>query len=65
MPTTIQNTNDQYLVFEASGNKELSTELFDKFLKRQNPFTDMRRWFKLEILDLNTISEATEKKNET
>ena len=30
----------------------------------QNPFTDMRRWLKFEILDLQAILEAIDKKNE-
>jgi hypothetical protein len=30
----------------------------------QNPFTDMRRWLKFELLDLKAILEAIEKKNE-
>ncbi len=32
--------------------------------KMQNPFTDMRRWLKFEILDLQAILEAIDKKNE-
>ena len=32
--------------------------------KMQNPFTDMRRWLKFEILDLQAILEALDKKNE-
>ena len=32
--------------------------------KKQNPFTDMRRWLKFEILDLQAILEAIDKKNE-
>jgi len=32
--------------------------------KMQNPFTDMRRWLKYEILDLQAILEAIDKKNE-
>lgn len=32
--------------------------------KMQNPFTDMRRWLKFEILDLQAILEAIETKNE-
>lgn len=65
MPNTMQNTDDQYLVFGASGNNELRTELSDLPHKMQNPFTDMRRWLKFEILDLNAILEAIDKKNET
>ena len=32
--------------------------------KMQNPFTDMRRWLKFDILDLQAILEAIDKKNE-
>ena len=30
----------------------------------QNPFADMRRWLKFELLDLEAILEAIDKKNE-
>ena len=30
----------------------------------QNPFSNMRRWLKFELLDLRAILQAIEKKNE-
>ena len=32
--------------------------------KMQNPFTNMRRWLKFELLDLRAILQAIDKKNE-
>jgi hypothetical protein len=51
-------------VFEATQNQDLRTEMESLPHKMQNPFTDMRRWLKFEILDLQAILEAIDKKNE-
>jgi hypothetical protein len=51
-------------VFEATQNQVLRTEMESLPHKMQNPFTDMRRWLKFEILDLQAILEAIDKKNE-
>jgi hypothetical protein len=58
------DTDNQYMVFEASQNLDIRNEMDSLPHKMQNPFTDMRRWLKFEILDLQAILEAIDKKNE-
>lgn len=42
----------------------MRTELDDLTNRMLNPFTNMRRWLKFELLDLRAIIGAIEKKNE-
>ena len=42
----------------------MRTELENLPNKMQNPFTNMRRWLKFELLDLRAILQAIDKKNE-
>lgn len=56
--------DDQYLIFDAVENADTRTELESLPNKMQNPFTNMRRWLKFELLDLRAILQAIEKKNE-
>ena len=55
---------DQYLIFDAVENADTRTELESLPNKMQNPFTNMRRWLKFELLDLRAILQAIDKKNE-
>ena len=64
MANTDPDTDNQYMVFDAPQNQQLRDELESLPHKMQNPFTDMRRWLKFEILDLQAILEAIDKKNE-
>ena len=45
-------------------NADTRTELESLPNKMQNPFTNMRRWLKFELLDLRAILQAIDKKNE-
>ena len=56
--------DDQYLIFDAVENADTRTELESLPNRMQNPFTNMRRWLKFELLDLRAILQAIEKKNE-
>ena len=58
-----------YMVFEKLVQKQPDTqsavyEWADLPAKMNNPFSVMRRWLKYEILDLEAILEAIQKKNE-
>ena len=52
MANTEPDTDNQYMVFEASQNQDIRNAMDALPHKMQNPFTDMRRWLKFEILDL-------------
>lgn len=52
------------MVFGAAENQAMRDELKGLPNKLQNPFTDMHKWLKFEILDLRAILEAIDKKNE-
>ena len=56
--------DDQYLIFDAVENRDTRNELEGLPAKMQNPFTNMRKWLKFELLDLRAILQAIDKKNE-
>lgn len=49
------NDDDHYRVFDAVENADTRIELESLPAKMQNPFTNMRRWLKFELLDLRAI----------
>lgn len=59
-----ESKEDEYMIFDAVKNADVRTELELLPTKMQNPFTNMRRWLKFELLDLRAILQAIEKKNE-
>mmetsp|Transcript_40904 Transcript_40904/g.53590 ORF Transcript_40904/g.53590 Transcript_40904/m.53590 type:complete len:179 (-) Transcript_40904:356-892(-) len=61
---TARATDDHYLIFDPDENAEVRSELENLPSKMQNPFSNMRRWLKFELLDLRAILQAIEKKNE-
>lgn len=57
--------DDHYLIFDTAGDgPNFRTELDELPTKMQNPFINMRRWLKFELLDLGAMLEAIHKKNE-
>ena len=56
--------DDHYAIFDPGENSDVRTELEGLTTRMQNPFTNMRRWLKFELLDLRAIMGAVEKKNE-
>ena len=52
------------MIFDAVKNADVRSELELLPTKMQNPFTNMRRWLKFELLDLRAVLQAIEKKNE-
>ena len=58
------NDSDPYMVFDAVKNADVRSELELLPTKMQNPFTNMRRWLKFELLDLRAVLQAIKKKNE-
>jgi len=52
------------MIFDADQNADVRLELENLPSKIQNPFANMRRWLKFELLDLRAILQAIEKKNE-
>ena len=61
---TRKTEQDHYMIFDAVANADTRTELENLPAKMQNPFINMRRWLKFELLDLRAILQAIEKKNE-
>jgi len=52
------NNDDHYLIFDAGENADMRLEIEGLSAKMQNPFTNMRRWLKFELLDLGAILQA-------
>lgn len=52
------------MIFDSVENADTRIELEGLPAKMQNPFTNMRRWLKFELLDLRAILQAIEKKDE-
>ena len=52
------------MIFDPEENADVRGELENLPAKMQNPFSNMRRWLKFELLDLRAILQAIEKKNE-
>ena len=52
--------DDHYAIFDP----DVRTDLEGLTTRMKNPFTNMRRWLKFEVLDLRAIMDAVEKKNE-
>jgi DNA anti-recombination protein RmuC len=50
-----KNNDDHYLIFDAGENADMRLEIEGLSSKMQNPFTNMRRWLKFELLDLGAI----------
>ena len=59
-----KDEQDHYMIFDAVQNADIRTELENLPAKMANPFINMRRWLKFELLDLRAILMAIEKKNE-
>lgn len=59
-----RGNEDHYKIFDAVENADISEELDNLPSKMKNPFSNMRRWLKFELLDLRSILQAIEKKNE-
>ena len=59
-----RDQDDHYMIFDANANADVRLELENLPSKMKNPFSNMRRWLKFELLDLRAILQAIEKKNE-
>jgi len=56
--------NENHLLLENPANKALRQDFEELPQRMENPFTNLIRWLRFEVLDLNAILEAIERKND-